>query len=103
MDKIKVKREKNYTEISYLDGRSLKIWDDGTKVWLKNGKRHQDNGPAVIFPNGSKEWRKNGLLHREDGPAIIYSSYGTKYYYLNGKELQKEEWEKITKSTYCSQ
>ena len=31
--------------------------------------------------------------HREDGPAVEYAN-GTKYWYLNGEGLSKEEWEK---------
>ena len=35
---------------------------------------------------GTKSWYLNGKQHREDGPAIEYSS-GHKSWYLNGKNL----------------
>jgi len=31
-----------------------------------NGKRHREDGPAVIFSNGTKEWYRNGKQHLED-------------------------------------
>jgi hypothetical protein len=35
-------------------------------------------------------WYLNGELHREDGPAIERAN-GTKAWYLNGKQLTEEE------------
>ena len=35
-----------------------------------------------------KVWVVNGFRHREDGPAIIYSS-GHKYWYRNGIQVQR--------------
>ena len=45
--------------------------------WLKEGKLHRENGPALIYRNldGSliqEEWYMNNELHREDGPAVQY-------------------------------
>ena len=54
------------------------------KYLNKDGKRHREDGPAIIYSNGRKEWYINGKLHREDGPAIIYSN-GRKDWYINGK------------------
>ena len=51
--------------------------------WL-NGKRHREDGPAVIYPDGTKEYWINGKLHREDGPAIIGPN-GKEIWYKNGK------------------
>jgi len=46
--------------------------------------------------NGYIEYRLNGKLHREDGLAYENPN-GTKYWYLNGKKLTKEEFEQQTK------
>jgi hypothetical protein len=66
------------------DGPAV-IWQDGTKFWYYNGKRHREDGPAYIEKrNGYKEWYNNGKLHREDGPARERHD-GIKAWYLNGK------------------
>ena len=33
----------------------------GDLEYWKNGKRHRDNGPAVIRKNGVCSWYKNGV------------------------------------------
>ena len=43
-----------------------------------------------VYPNGNKSWVTNGKLHREDGPAIEWSD-GVKEWYLNGKLLTEQE------------
>ncbi len=40
----------------------------------------------VEFPAGSIFWIKDGKRHREDGPAVEYSN-GTKKWYLEGIEI----------------
>ena len=70
----------------HRDNGPAVILPNGTKIWYKNDKRHRDNGPAVILSNGtSEEWFLNGQLHRDDGPAVIYPKSGTKIWYKNGK------------------
>jgi hypothetical protein len=87
-------------------------YPDGTKVWLKNGKRHRTNGPAIIRPNGAKywlqngkyhrlngpayetpdghkEWCQDGKVHRADGPAIEYAN-GNVRYFIDDEETYKE-------------
>jgi hypothetical protein len=59
---------------------------DGTQSWYLNGKRHREDGQAIIYPDGSQAWYKDGKLHREDGPAVIWSD-GTQYWYINGKNI----------------
>jgi len=69
---------------------SVNVYEDGSKFWYLNGKRHRDDGPAVDEqPNGTKYWFLNGDLHRTDGPAIEYAT-GSKFWYLNG-ELHRED------------
>mgnify|MGYP001114144883 CR=1 FL=1 len=35
-------------------------WENGDELWLKNGKWHREDGPAVIWKNGKKSWWLNG-------------------------------------------
>lgn len=54
----------------------------GVQCWYKDGKRHREDGPAVIFLNIHEMWYKDGKLHREDGPAIVRSN-GSQDWYQN--------------------
>jgi len=60
-------------------------YPNGDKIWLLNGIRHREDGPAFEGANGIKEWCLNGGLHREDGPAVERAS-GAKEWWLNDKE-----------------
>lgn len=53
-----------------LDGPAV-IGDDGSEFWFNDGIQHRDDGPAVTNFDGNEYWYQNGLVHREDGPAII--------------------------------
>lgn len=44
--------------------------ENGTKMWMCDGKRHREDGPAIEFPGGGKHWFSNGKRHRVGGPAI---------------------------------
>lgn len=37
-------------------------WDNGDKIWYKEGKRHKTDGPAVESLNGYKEWWIDGKI-----------------------------------------
>ena len=67
--------------------------ENGTTMWLLNGKIHREDGPAVEYADGSKFWLLNGKLHREDGPAITYAN-GDKDWFLNGVRYTKVEFKK---------
>ena len=67
---------KNYTGIAE--------YTNGTKVWLKEGNLHREDGPAIEYEDGYKAWWIEGSLRREDGPAVEYSN-GIKLWYLEGK------------------
>jgi len=56
----------------------------GNKIWMLNGKRHREDGPAVEHANGYKAWYLHDNLHREDGPAVEYAD-GHKGWYLHSK------------------
>ena len=57
--------------------------ENGTQYWYKNGMRHREDGPAVIYPDGQQEWYKDGNIHREDGPAFSFGEY--EMWYENDK------------------
>ncbi len=59
------------------------IMNDGTQEWWKNGLRHRENGPAILYPDGGEEWWFNGQLHRQDGPAVITAD-GEKSWWVHG-------------------
>ncbi len=62
---------------------------DGTQKWYKDGKRHREDGPAIIYANGRQYWYKDGKRHREDGPAVIWPD-GTQYWYINNKDITND-------------
>jgi len=45
------------------------------------GKRHREDGPAIINFERSTEWYHDGVLHREDGPAIESGNINMWYNY----------------------
>jgi len=69
---------------------TVKVYNNGSKIWHLNGKLHREDGPAVEYDNGDKIWFLNCKLHREDGPAIEYVN-GYKEWYLNGEEYTEAE------------
>ena len=68
----------------------VEVYDNGSKRWYLNGKRHREDGPAVEHGNGDKYWFLNGYLHREDGPAVEYVD-GSKSWYLRGHKYTESE------------
>ena len=67
---------------------TVKVYNNGSKIWYLNGKLHREDGPAVEYDNGDKIWFLNCKLHREDGPAIEYVN-GYKEWYLRGKQYSE--------------
>jgi antitoxin component YwqK of YwqJK toxin-antitoxin module len=64
-------------------------------IYLLNGKRHNENGPANISYNKSgnkkiEKWYIDGKLHNENGPEQIwYNENGNihrEFWYINGKK-----------------
>jgi hypothetical protein len=37
------------------------VWSNGTKFWLRNGRLHRTDGPAVEYHTGSNEWWLDGV------------------------------------------
>jgi hypothetical protein len=65
------------------DGPAI-LFPDGEMYYYKDDKKHRDDGPAIIRADGRKAYYKNGKIHRDDGPAVIYPN-GTKEYYKDDK------------------
>lgn len=57
---------------------------NGTKVWLVDGMRHREDGPAIEWDDGDKEWYLNGEQHRANGPAVEYTD-GHKEWWFAGR------------------
>jgi len=78
--------------------RHTYLFNPGDRVWINyKGRRHRDNGPAVERIDGTKYWLKNGKFHRLDGPAIEYSnSDSDRYWYIEGERYTEEEFKEIS-------
>lgn len=64
------------------------VYPDGNKAYYINGELHNPDGPAVIHPNGYKEYFINGERHNANGPAIVGAD-GIKFYYIKGERLSE--------------
>jgi hypothetical protein len=54
---------------------------DGVIEWRDaEGEPHRVGGLARVFPSGREEWLRHGRLHRTDGPAVIHANGSVKYY-----------------------
>ena len=69
------------------------ISDSGVQQWYKDGKKHREDGPAVIYTDGDQYWYKDDKLHHEDGPAVIYSD-GDQFWYIHNVDITDDvnEW-----------
>ena len=67
----------------------VRVYDNRTEWFNKDGDRHRIDGPAIEYANGYKAWWINGKLHREDGPAVEYAD-GSKEWYQNGQRHRKD-------------
>ena len=93
--KIRIIRELNDEELKIfgifktIENELTKICYNGSQSWYLNGKRHREDGPAIIYADGEQRWYLNGELHREDGPAVIGAN-GYQAWYLNGKRHRED-------------
>jgi len=78
----------NLQEIEMIE-YTVKVFDNGDRIWYLNGKIHREDGPAVEQSNGTLKWFLNGNYHREDGPAVEWPS-GTRQWYLNGERHRED-------------
>jgi len=77
-------------DIYYYSDRSTSSEYDNSK------QLHRIDGPAIEHDNGSKVWLLNGRLHRVDGPAAEIIS-GDRGWYLDGVLYSEEEFNSILK------
>jgi len=75
--------------LKFEENVKVKIENNISYHFFKNGKLHREDGPAIEFANGNKYWWIDGKRHREDGPAIEYNN-GNKEWWINGK-LHRED------------
>lgn len=60
------------------------------QIYIRDGVKHRENGPAEIHPNGYKAWFWKGVKHNKKGPAVIHPD-GSLEFWENGKFLRREE------------
>jgi len=65
--------------------------DNDYKEWWLNNKLHREDGPAIEHINGDVEYYQNGLRHRDDGPALSFNFGEHQEYWLNGKQVTKQD------------
>ena len=88
---------KNYRHIPANFTGVCKVTNSGCIFHFKNGKYHNESGPAIICKGGTKCWYIDGFEHREDGPSTEYASGGKDWFY-KGKyygycnEFTNETW-----------
>jgi hypothetical protein len=56
------------------------VEDDGTIVYTKDGRLHNEDGPAMVNPDGSVAYFIYGDLHNLQGPAITAPDGYTAYF-----------------------
>lgn len=62
---------------------------------------HNENGPAIIYDNGTKYYFIDGKKHRINGPAVIFNNDNNGSWFYNNKyvgtNLTQEEFDKHLK------
>ena len=61
---------KDYSEIP-KGFTGIVEFSNGTKSWYKNGKRHRENAPAIIYSNGKTEWWINNKFFKKSQNKIL--------------------------------
>ena len=60
----------------------------GTKIYIKNGDKHRDNGPAEIRTDGYQAWFKNGLKHRDGNKPAVINADGSEEFWVKGIQIK---------------
>ena len=60
----------------------MELWND------KAGVLHRLNGPAMTRFDGAMTWYRHGKRHRNDGPAVILPASGLEYWYKDGESYE---------------
>ena len=94
------------TNIPHLPGEIVDLIYEtmGVRAWWRDGKRHGDDGPAVVkadgtaieLPDGTKIWYRDGKRHRDDGPAVVLPN-GTMKWHRYG-ELHRDDGPAVVKA-----
>ena len=81
---------------------SVKVFENGSRFWFMNNKRHREDGPSAEYADGTKRWYLNDELHREDGPAIEWAD-GGKDWYLKGNHYTESNYkaEMVKRNNTC--
>ena len=53
------------------------------------GRKHNDDGPAVVRSNGHKEWYRHGVYFREGGLPIEEKDNGDLTWYKDGEPIDR--------------
>jgi hypothetical protein len=59
-----------------IEGSNCITLPDGTREWRADGRRHREDGPAVIHPDGSQEWWIDGVLKEIDRSVSLIKESG---------------------------
>jgi hypothetical protein len=68
----------------------ISITYSGTKVHYKNGRYHNEGGPAIIRVDGTQVYYEDGNRHRIGGPAYIRFD-DKQEYWIYDKHITKLE------------
>jgi hypothetical protein len=62
---------------------------DGTIRYIKDGKLHNPDGPALIYPNGKEEYHVNGFKYsKENFKKLKKDSSGLPFYKQAGSKMR---------------
>lgn len=62
---------------------------DGTIRFIKEGKLHNAEGPAVIYPDGKEEYHINGFQYTKDEfKKLKKESVGLPFYKKGGSKMR---------------
>ena len=83
-----------------METYTVKVDENGDRIWHQKRQRHRLDGPAVEKSNGDRFWYQNGRLHRVDGPAVELAN-GDREWYIEGKKLTEKEFNQQTQKPTC--
>ena len=49
-------------------------------MYVRAGRLHREDGPAIVWVDGTQLWYFDGRLHREGGPAVIHPDGRTEHF-----------------------
>jgi len=71
-------------------GNGRNLLSGNKEIYIFNGQKHRERGPAEIHPDGYQAWFWKGLRHNKKGPAIINPKENYKEFWINGKFIRRE-------------